>query len=136
MPQFTATYDASPQSIVAVRNEMAALAVECGLDESAIADVKLAVSEAATNAFVHGYRQGDGIIRVEATITDGELVIWVCDEGRGMQPRPDSPGLGLGLPVIAQVAKRLEIHDGGPGTRLQMTFGCPYSRVPDPPVLH
>lgn len=132
MPSFTATYQATPQSIALVRNQMAALASECGLDETEIADVKLAVSEAATNALVHGYRHGDGMIRVEATIGDGELVICVCDEGLGMTPRPDSPGLGLGLPVIASVTKRLEIlHDDRPGTRLQMAFGCPHSGTPD-----
>jgi anti-sigma regulatory factor (Ser/Thr protein kinase) len=125
--RFAATYQATPESVGVVRNQMAALAADCGLDASHIADVKLAVSEAATNALVHAYRGRDesGVIRVEAEIAEGELRITVLDEGEGLKPRSDSPGLGLGLPVIASVAKRLEIAPQDEGTRLQMAFCCP-----------
>ena len=39
-----------------------------------------------------------------------------------MTPRPDSPGLGLGLPLIANLSDNLEIRDGpdGRGTELVM----------------
>lgn len=124
---FSATYEASAHSVAVVRNQMAALARDCGLDEGEIADVKLAVSEAATNALLHAYRgRGEpGTIRVDAYIVNGELIIAVADEGIGMQPRTDSPGLGLGLPVIASVAKRVEFSPDDPGTRLRMAFDCP-----------
>lgn len=122
---FTATYAATPESVALVRNQMAALARDCGLSDHAVGDVKLAVSEAATNALVHGYRGAEGTIRVEAHIAQGQLVIAVRDTGPGMKPRSDSPGLGLGLPVIASVANRLEILEETPGTRLRMTFDCP-----------
>jgi len=126
MPRsFAASYEATPESVAVVRNQMAALARDCGLGEEAVGDVKLAVSEAATNALLHGTRDESGTIRVEAQIGGGELVIAVRDDGPGMQPRSDSPGMGLGLPVIATVANRLEILDDAPGTRLQMTFDCP-----------
>ena len=40
-----------------------------------------------------------------------------------MVPRADSPGAGLGLPIIAQLAAAVEIsHGAGDGTRLKMTF--------------
>ena len=124
---FAATYQATAQSVAVVRNQMAALAADCGLDEHRIADVKLAVSEAATNALLHAYPQGDptGVIHVEAEIACGELTITVLDEGQGMRPRADSPGLGLGLPVIATLAGRLEIGPGNGGTSLKMAFECP-----------
>jgi anti-sigma regulatory factor (Ser/Thr protein kinase) len=133
---FTATYEATPECISLVRNQMGALAQDCGLDELAIGDVKLAVSEAATNALVHGYRNGTGTIRVEARVGNGELVIAVCDTGLGMSPRTDSPGIGLGLPVIAKVARRLEILDDQPGTRLRMAFDCPHSPGPEVSALN
>ena len=41
------------------------------------------------------------------------LVVDVRDNGRGMVPRLDSPGLGLGLPLIAQLTDVLEILDRG-----------------------
>lgn len=133
---FSANYEATPSSIAIVRNQMAALAQDCGLDEASVSDVKLAVSEATTNALIHGYRDGEGTIHVEASIGDGELLIAVCDHGGGMKPRTDSPGLGLGLPVIAKVSSRLEILDDDPGTRLQMAFDCPCTPAPDLPPLN
>jgi serine/threonine-protein kinase RsbW len=132
-PTFAASYEATAASVAIVRNQMATLARDCGLSEDAVCDVKLAVSEAATNALVHGYRDQEGTIQVEARVADGRLVISVLDTGGGMRPRNDSPGLGLGLPVIASVADRLEIVDEGAGTRLQMTFECP-AAVPSPPA--
>jgi anti-sigma regulatory factor (Ser/Thr protein kinase) len=126
-PSFVATYEATPGSIAVVRNQMAALARDCGLDERAVDDVKIAVSEAATNALVHGYRDGPGRIRVEATIGDGELLIAIRDQGDGLRPRSDSPGLGMGLPLIASLTTRLEFVEDAPGTELRMAFGCPHS---------
>jgi anti-sigma regulatory factor (Ser/Thr protein kinase) len=52
--RFEATYEASPETVGAVRNQLAAIARDCGLDEKRIGDVRLAVSEAATNALIHG----------------------------------------------------------------------------------
>ena len=124
---FAATYEATPGNIAEVRNRMAALARDCGLDARSVDDVRLAVSEAATNALVHGYRDGPGSIRVEATTGGGELQIAVHDDGDGMRPRNDSPGLGLGLPLIATLANRLEVIDDDPGTALRMTFDCPHA---------
>ena len=67
-------------------------------------------------------RPGKVSLCVEAS--DGELLIKVVDEGDGLAPRPDSPGLGLGLPLIARVADRFEVHPGpdGRGTELCMVF--------------
>ena len=40
-----------------------------------------------------------------------------------MAPRVDSPGLGVGLPVMAAIADALEIDTpGGAGTLVRMTF--------------
>lgn len=132
---FAADYQATPRCIALVREQMATMAQDCGLPPMKVGDVRLAVSEAATNAMLHGYRNRDGMIRVEARVDDGELLISVCDEGPGLRPRADSPGLGLGLPVIASVANRLEVLDDAPGTRVRMAFDCPRAQAPDPPVL-
>jgi anti-sigma regulatory factor (Ser/Thr protein kinase) len=88
------------------------------------AAVRLAVSEAVSNVVVHGYREpppGDFTLRVEA---DGdELRVIVRDAGCGMQPRMDSPGAGLGLPLIAHVAETFSVTENpGGGTEVCMTF--------------
>ena len=42
-----------------------------------------------------------------------------------MLPRPDSPGLGLGLSIIGRLSQRLEIGENGPsGTEVRMTFAA------------
>lgn len=132
---FAASYRATPECIALIRKQMAALAQDCGLSPMKVGDVRLAVSEAATNALLHAYRNTDGVIRVEARVGDGELLISICDTGPGLCPRADSPGLGLGLPVIACVANRLEVLDDEPGTRVRMAFDCPNAQAPDPLVL-
>ena len=87
--------------------------------------VGLAVSEAATNAVVHAYvDDGPGPIVITAWLLDAHhLRVVVTDEGRGMQPRTDSHGLGLGLPLMAQVAERLMIESAPrEGTEITMDF--------------
>jgi serine/threonine-protein kinase RsbW len=125
--RFAASYEATPRTVGVVRDEIAALARTCGLDDVGVGDVRLAVSEAATNALIHGCREqyGDSKIHVEAELVGDELLIDITDEGGGMRPRTDSPGLGLGLSVMAMVSQRLEIHEARPGTQVRMVFVCP-----------
>jgi serine/threonine-protein kinase RsbW len=100
-------------------------AADLGADERTRQNIELAVSEAASNVVVHAYRDRDdpGEIELELATTDGDLVVSVRDAGSGMAPRPDSPGLGLGMPLIANLADSLEIRtlDEG-GTEVQMRF--------------
>ena len=88
-------------------------------------DVQLAISEAATNAVRHAYvDEQPGEVRLVACARPEALVMVVRDWGAGgMKPRLDSPGLGIGLPTIAQVTESLEVEpaDGG-GTLLRMRF--------------
>lgn len=51
-----------------------------------LSDVKTAVSEAVTNAIVHGYCGGRGTVRVRAAYSEtGELQVDVIDHGRGIE---------------------------------------------------
>ena len=60
---------------------------------------------------------------MQVEIARDELALTVEDDGGGMVPRPDSPGLGLGLPLIATVAERFETHsEVGRGTRVCVWF--------------
>ncbi len=94
------------------------------MTDPALGDVQLAVSEAITNVVHHAYADAEpGEFRVTIDVADEQIAVTVEDDGAGMRPRPDSPGLGLGLPLIATLAERFETHsseDGG--TRLCMWF--------------
>jgi anti-sigma regulatory factor (Ser/Thr protein kinase) len=62
-------------------------------------------------------------VHVGATVTGDRLLVRICDEGCGMGPRLDSPGLGLGLPLIARSVDALDVHHGDAGgTEIRMAF--------------
>ncbi|HET6507139.1 MAG TPA: ATP-binding protein [Baekduia sp.] len=116
---------ATAEQIARLRSEVTDYAQQVGVPDGRLGDVRLAVSEAATNAVLHAYRdRPPGEIRVDARVTDdGCLRIVVEDDGFGPLPRPDSPGLGLGLPTIASVADAVELSAGSAaGARLSMMF--------------
>jgi anti-sigma regulatory factor (Ser/Thr protein kinase) len=129
MLRWRRSYPAVPTAAQVIRAEMAAVARECGLPEDRVADVKLAVSEAVTNAVIHAYRNSPHhapqTVTAKAYVLDEELRIVIADDGAGMAPRPDSPGLGLGLPLIASLALRLDVVSEGAGTELHIAFPCP-----------
>jgi anti-sigma regulatory factor (Ser/Thr protein kinase) len=112
-------------SVAEARTAVTAFAKSAGATADALAAVSLAVSEAVTNAVLHAYldRETPGTVEVRAACEDEQVVVVVADEGRGMLPRTDSPGLGLGLPLIAQMTESLEVHDRtGGGTEIRMAF--------------
>ena len=124
---FEATFPSSPSGVGAMRREVAAFAQRAGMDDEGLGSVRLAVSEAATNAVVHAYREetGDGDLRVRAFVDARELVVVVSDAGIGLAPRPDSPGLGLGMPLMASVTTRFQVVSAGTGTEIHMAFALP-----------
>jgi serine/threonine-protein kinase RsbW len=122
-PDLVLTLPARAENVAVVRHAFGGLGDALDVDDQVLADVKLAVTEACTNVVVHAYPDGDGPMEVAAAIRDGRLAIVVRDEGRGMLPRPDSPGLGLGLPLIATLAETLELGRADDDrTEVRMTF--------------
>jgi len=110
-------YPAVPESVAHIRHAVADFARAAGARDEAVSAIGLAVSEAATNAVVHAYADAPepGPVDVAAGVEGDELWISVCDQGGGMKPRPDSPGLGLGLPLIAQMTTGFEVREGEAG---------------------
>lgn len=95
-------------------------------------DVKTAVSEAVTNAVIHGYQNGDGTIFLEASV-DGEwLTVTVRDTGvgirdvkRAMEPlyTTDRTGerSGMGFSFMEAFMDGVEVEsEPGAGTRVTM----------------
>ena len=124
-------------SVAEARSAVTEFAQSAGATADALAAVSLAVSEAVTNAVLHAYldRETPGTVEVRADREDEQVVVVVADQGRGMLPRTDSPGLGLGLPLIAQMTQSLEVHDRqGGGTEIRMAFALNADRVARPIV--
>jgi serine/threonine-protein kinase RsbW len=122
---FEARMPGTPLGVRMARHEMSMIAADCGMDPDAVADVRLAVTEAATNAVMHAYAETEGELCVTAFVQDGELAIVIGDTGPGFDERRDSPGLGVGLSIIATLSERLRIVSDTDGTEIHMAFPCP-----------
>jgi serine/threonine-protein kinase RsbW len=123
-PDLELTLPARPENVAVARHAIGGFADVLDVADQTLADVKLAVTEACTNVVVHAYPNGqEGPITLRATVDAGILRVVVVDEGRGILPRADSPGLGLGLPLIATLAESLELGTGdNEETEVRMTF--------------
>ena len=128
---------ADPNTPAHAREAVRRFAVEHGADADTLAAIELCVSEAVSNAVVHAYRKLGrcGPVEVEARRPDGYLCVSVRDRGSGMRRRDDSPGLGLGLPLISQAAQGLDVRTApASGTELLMRFELSGPRVRDAAV--
>lgn len=98
-----------------------------------MADVKTAVSEAVTNAIIHGYGSGKGTVRMHAVYTDEEIMtIDIIDRGCGIadvdharQPfYTTSDGderSGMGFTVMESFMDAVQVHSSvGYGTTVRM----------------
>ena len=119
------TFPAEAPAPGQARRAAAEFAAGEGADADTLAAIALCVSEAVTNAVVHAYRDQaqPGAVEIEARRPNGYLCLYVRDRGCGLKPRLDSPGLGLGLPLIATLAESLELGTGSnQETEVRMTF--------------
>ena len=124
---------AEAAEISGLRRRVCALAAEAGLCQERRAEVALAVGEACANVVIHAYLDAPepGTIEVAAAATPDGFFVGVRDHGRGMLPRFDSPGMGLGLPLIASLTSSVEVGlvpAGGTEVRM-MFYGEPVSAV-------
>ena len=123
------TWPATPEHVRDARREIGDLARRAGVAADGLDAVRLAVSEAVSNAVLHGYRDGGG--RGEVTVIgeaeDSRLDVCVRDRGCGMSPDDERRGAGLGLPLIAELSDAVAVRPNaeGKGTEVHMTFRLP-----------
>lgn len=98
-----------------------------------LADIRTAVSEAVTNAIVHGYDDKEGIVVMECVLYNDRVEIFVQDFGKGIEDvdqaktplftsRPDLERSGMGFTVMETFMDSLEVESApGKGTRIHMT---------------
>ena len=122
---------ARPEEIAPLRTAVWRLAVQLGASEDVGNAVRVAVSEALTNVVLHAYAGGQpGNMTVQAWLDGADhFTVRVLDEGHGLIPRADSPGLGLGLGLMAQMADdfRVSNREGAPGTTVSLSFALEQS---------
>ena len=97
-----------------------------------VADVKTAVSEAVTNAIIHGYENEVHKVCIRCRISENVLTVEVCDSGKGiedvqqaMQPMfttmPEQDRSGMGFAFMEAFMDSVEVEsETGEGTRVRM----------------
>jgi serine/threonine-protein kinase RsbW len=120
----TYSYPAVPASVPVARMVLADFAAAAGADSEQIDAIRLAASEALTNVVLHAYEGAAGPIHISAARTSEELWILIADDGDGLRVRTDSPGLGVGLSVIAHLSDDFSlVNRSCGGTEVRMRFG-------------
>ncbi|MBO5238924.1 MAG: anti-sigma F factor [Lachnospiraceae bacterium] len=97
-----------------------------------LGDIKVAVSEAVTNAIIHGYEEKGGKIRITARLKENELTVQIEDWGKGipdvekaMEPlfttKPEEERSGMGFSFMEAFTDELLVESKpGEGTRVTM----------------
>lgn len=97
-----------------------------------LAEIKTAVSEAVTNAIIHGYENSVGMVKLEGRITGKTVEFIISDDGWGIpdvnkarEPlytgKPDSERSGMGFSIMESFMDSVEIKSRpGEGTRIKM----------------
>ncbi|MDK2880715.1 MAG: hypothetical protein PWQ99_490 [Clostridia bacterium] len=125
-----------PENVGLARIAVAAFASECNFDVGELEEIKVAVSEAVSNAIIHGYqRDANGVITLTATLQDNVLEIVVEDEGRGiadleqaLEPgsADDPERMGLGFVFMKSFMDEVDVaSEPGRGTRVRMIKKIP-----------
>jgi anti-sigma regulatory factor (Ser/Thr protein kinase) len=119
-------WPATPAAVRQARSAVVRSAREAGVSEAGLADVKLAVGEACTNAVMHAWVTCDqpaAEFTTATAVTGGRFHVWVADEGRGAVPARPGQGAGIGLSVMQQLSAGMDVGvlpDGG--TQVMLSF--------------
>ena len=127
-PTIRLTIPARAEYITLCRLALTGIARVRSLSDELLADLKLALTEAASNSVRHAYREGyAGDVEISYELLPDRLVIEVTDAGGGFDPvavegAPEelSEG-GLGIAIIRAIADQVEIGrlPDGRGSRLR-----------------
>lgn len=115
------------------RSCAAAFATQMNPTIEELSDIRTAVSEAVTNAIIHGYEEGPGIVHMKLTIREREFEAEVRDEGVGiadvkkaMEPlytsKPSRERSGMGFSFMEAFMDQVTVDSKpGRGTVVRMT---------------
>lgn len=97
-----------------------------------IEEIKTAVSEAVTNAIIHGYDNGFGTVIMKCKLYQDRVIIEVIDNGKGIEDivkareplytsRPDMERSGMGFTIMESFMDEVDVYsESGNGTKVIM----------------
>ncbi len=114
------------------RISVAAFAAQLDPTVEELADIKTAVSEAVTNAIVHGYEDEEGIVKILCKLVGNSITIEISDTGKGIEniemakrplytSKPDLERSGMGFTIMENFMDEMEVQSIiGLGTKVIM----------------
>ena len=129
----TLAFPALSQNESLSRSFMSIFLMQANPTVEEISDVKCAVSEAVTNAIVHGYKGGEGIVKMKARLYDDmTLTVDISDKGCGIADvkaaqtplftaNTDGERSGMGFTVMKTFTDSMSVYSKiGKGTRVKL----------------
>ena len=123
------TIPAKPEYIVLGRLALSGLARARPLSTEALADLKLALSEACSNSVRHAYRDGRaGVVEILYELDLDSIAIEVSDDGNGFPPgqlgalEGDVDEGGLGIAIIRALSDEFEVGERVDGSGVRLRF--------------
>lgn len=112
---------ATADSLTVARQVAAGVAHAAGMEDERVEDVRIAVTEACTNAVRHAYASGEpGVLTLASWVAAGSLFFSVRDRGRGFGEGEEGPGVGL--LTIRALAGEVDVRSSPLGTEVTMRF--------------
>ena len=130
--EMTLAFDSISENEEFARVTVAAFASQLNPTLEEVADIRTAVSEAVTNAIIHGYPEGIHTIVLRVRMENQQREVWVIDEGvgiadisRAMEPlytsRPDLERSGMGFMFMEAFMDEVKVESSpGMGTTVYM----------------
>jgi len=126
------TFKSKSENESFARTAITAFIVSLDPTVTEISDIKTAVSEAVTNAIIHGYNRGSGEVKVHCGIKNTDIYIEVVDEGCGIDnidkareplytSKPHEERSGLGFTIMESFMDEMVVESKiGSGTKVSM----------------
>ena len=125
------TIDANSKNEAFARISVSAFAAQLDPTLDELEDIKMAVSEAVTNAIIHGYDGiENGLVYIDCKIANDKLYIDIEDKGRGIESiekareplytsKPDMERSGMGFTIMETFMDSIKIvSELGKGTKI------------------
>lgn len=122
-----------PSNEAFARITVAAFASQLDPTIDELADIKTAVSEAVTNCIIHAYENRQGLIRINAHLSENKIMIQICDNGKGIvnvdaakEPlyttKPNLERSGMGFTIMESFMDDMKVESiVGLGTKVTLT---------------
>ena len=126
-------FSAKSQNESFARVTVASFAAQLDPTLEDITEIKTAISEAVTNAIIHGYEGKDGVVEITAELMENGIIMTVSDNGQGIenieqarQPlytsKPTEGRSGMGFTVMEMFMDKIDVESKvGSGTKVCMT---------------